>query len=491
MNKIKKIVSLALVVLLVFTGTLNVSAAEYGDYFESMIRFVSGMYYKGLTDEEGLKAALKGLFSNLDKYSAFYDKEETQALYSSLDGNFVGVGIALEKVDSGIKITRVYEGSPAEKAGLMEGDILSAVDGVSVMAKEAENVATEIRGKAGEAVRLTVKRGSTTREFSVVRDTVTINSFYFRLEGNVAYIRIEGFTLGISTQFIKAMEAVDKNNIKKIVLDLRGNPGGYVEEAVTVARRLMPPGVITTLDYKSEELEDKVYTSDITRPEYIVAVLVNEASASASEILAGALEDSGVGFLIGQNTYGKGVFQNIFSILTPEAYKKYSEKHGEKFVTEIQWLSYYGVFLEAEDILGTVKLTTGYYLTPKGRFIEGVGLKPQVVLPNPTNPNKVDLSVIDRLSLSEALKPNDYGAHVYGAERILKASGLLSTTPDKLFDESTTDAVKAFQEKSGLTVTGIIDKKTGDSLNKLLDQLRIKNDQQYAKALEILNWFSD
>lgn len=491
MNKLKRLASIILVALLIFTHSISVSAAEYGDYLESMIHFVSDMYYKGLTDEEGLKAAINGLFSNLDKYSAFYDKEEAEGFYNSLNGNFVGIGVALEKVDTGIKITRVYENSPADKAGVLEGDIITAIDGVSVLGKEAESVATEIRGLEGEPVLLTIMRGTSTQEFSVVRATVTLSAISYRIEDKVAYIRLENFSSGVSFQFAKIIEAVNKDNIRKIVLDLRDNTGGYVDEAVAIARMLLPPGVITTLDYKSEEIEDKVYSNQRTNPDYIVAVLVNENTASASEILAGALEDTGIGFLVGQETYGKGVFQSMFSILTPEAYKKYSELYGEKYVTELQWFSYYGVSIDSDDILGTVKLTTGYYLTPKGRIIDGEGLTPTVIIPNPSYPNKVDLSAVERLSTSEELKLNAYGADVYNAERILKAAGYYSSTPDKRFDAETTAAINAYQKDSGLKVTGIIDEKTRDSLNRTLSELREKNDQQYTKAIEILNWFSD
>jgi carboxyl-terminal processing protease len=491
MKKLKHIVSLTLVVLLLFSGTLHVSASEYGDYFDTMLRFVSDMYYKGLTDEEGLKAALKGLFSSLDKYSVFYDREETKALNSSLNGNFVGVGIALEKVDTGIKITKVYQDSPADKAGVLEGDIITAVDDVSVVGKDAETAAAAIRGNAGEPVKLTIKRGDTIKQFNIVRATVTVSSIHYRIEDNVAYIRIDSFTSGVGVQFARVMDTVDKHNIRKILLDLRNNPGGYVDEAVSVARRLMPQGIITTLDYKSEEIVDRVYTNPLKNPEYIVGVLVNEGSASASEILAGALEDSGIGFMVGQKTYGKGIFQSVFSILTPEAFQKYSEEYGEKYVTQIQWLSYHGVFPEDDDILGTVTITTGYYLTPKGRIIDGVGLKPHVTLPNPTAPNNVDLALLDLISSAEELKLDAYGADVYNAESILKAAGYFSSTPDRRFDEATSDALRAYQKQKGLSVTGVIDSRTRNSLNLTLIELRSKNDQQYAKALEILNWFRD
>lgn len=491
MNRFKGVISLALIIVFLFAGSMGASAQEYGPYFESMLQFVQEMYYKDLTDEEGLKAALKGMLAGLDKYSAFYDNHEMEAFNSSLNGNYVGIGAGLEKSDSHIKITKVYEGSPAEKAGILEGDLITAVNGVSVFDKDAETVATAIRGDAGTTVRITIIRENLTKEFSIVRGTVSINPVMSRIEGENAYIRIDSFGAGTAAKFNKAMDEVDKNSIRKIILDLRGNPGGYVDEATAVAEKLMPPGIITTLDYKSDVMTDQVYSSNETHPDYIVAVLVDEGSASASEILAGALEDAGNGFLIGQNTYGKGVFQNLFSVLTPEAYEKYNKLYGEKFVTEIQWLNYDGVFPKQDEILGTVKLTTGHYLTPKGRAIDSIGLKPAVALPNPTNPNNVDLSSINFLSNSEPITINIYDAEVYNIERVLKAAGYLTTTADKQFDTATQDAVKKYQANAKLPVTGTIDVNTRDQLNKTLLELRNKNDPQYTKAVEILNWFKN
>ena len=134
-------------------------------------------------------------------------------------------------------------------------------------------------------------------------------------------ISIDSFDKGTSREVNIAIEAINKAGIKKIILDLRGNPGGYVDEAVAVARKLIPEGIVTTLDYKSENYNDRVYRSYGNHPDYIIAVLVDENSASASEILAGALEDSGAGFLVGQTTFGKGSFSEYLFYSYPEAYK--------------------------------------------------------------------------------------------------------------------------------------------------------------------------
>lgn len=491
MNKLRIAVSVLLVLSFVISGSLGASAIEYGSYFDSMLQFMRGMYYKDIIDEEGLKAALKGMFSGLDKYSAFYDNKEAQAVNDSLNGNFVGIGVLMEKSDAYFKIVKVFDGSPAEKAGVQDGDVITAVDGKSMKNLALESVTSVVQGEEGTSVKLTVLRGNSEKVFTIVRGTVKENPVQLRIEGKTAYIRIDGFITGAGEKFREAMVQVKKNKIYNIILDLRGNTGGYVNEAVDVAKELIPPGVITTLDYKSEEIGDRVFTSEAKNPDYVVAILVDENTASASEILAGALEDAGNGIIIGQKTFGKGVFQSFFTILAPAAYEKYSMEYGDRLVTEVQWKSYYDITPEPDEILGTVKLTTGYYLTPKGRVIDGIGLVPVVKVPNRAFPNDVDLSKVGSVNNTATMTIDLYSSEVYNAESVLKAAGYLSAAPDRKYDVATVDAVKKYQQKVKLPVTGLIDAATRNEINKTLNELRRKNDLQYTKACEILSWFSN
>lgn len=491
MKKFKRLISLVLVICFIYTAAPLANAREYDSYLGSMLEFMTDMYYEGFTDEEGLMAALRGMFSGLDDYSGFYDKDEMAAWYTSLENNYVGIGAVLENNTEGIKIVEVYKESPAEKAGLFQGDIITTVDGVNIVGKDSTTVATMIRGEAGTTVKLTIRRGNTTLNFSIVRAIVIRKSVYHRIEGKIGYIRIYSFNDGTYNEFRQAMDEIDKSNISKIIVDLRGNPGGYVDEAVNIANELLPKGIITTLDYKSEVFSDHVYYSDGNHPKYIVATLVDENTASASEILAGALEDSGYGFLVGQETFGKGVFQNMFSILTPEAYNKYSELYDDEYVSQIQWSSYYGVSPKEDEILGAVKITTGHYLTPKGRYIQGKGLEPSVIIDNPTNPNGIVLSGISPIKGTGSITLKAYNDEVYSAEEILVAAGYLKATADRLYDENTFEAVKKYQVDMKLPSTGIIDGKTREKLNETLYEIRKNNDKQYTKAVELLNWFRD
>ena len=357
--------------MLYFSASPVAYAREYGSYLEAMLGFMTEMYYEGFTEEEALTAALKGMFSQLDDYSGFYDKEETKIYIDDLNNTYQGIGASLESSDTGIRVVEVFEDSPAEKSGLRPGDIITAVDGKSVVGMDAASAATLIRGESGTEVRLTIIRDGYQTDLSIIRGSVTNKSVSYRIEGRIGYISIDSFDKGTSREVNIAIEAINKAGIKKIILDLRGNPGGYVDEAVAVARKLIPEGIVTTLDYKSENYNDRVYRSYGNHPDYIIAVLVDENSASASEILAGALEDSGAGFLVGQTTFGKGVFQNIFSILTPEAYNKYNKIYGTNYVTDIEWMTYHGVFPEDDEIVGSVNSQQGITLPPEAGPLMG------------------------------------------------------------------------------------------------------------------------
>lgn len=485
----KKAAALLILCCVLLTSVVPVMGMDYGDYLNSAMEFMQDMYYMDMDDEEALKAALKGMFGGLDPYSGFYDNQETQQLNDSLNGNFFGIGATLEKCPEGVRIVKVINGSPAEKAGLHDGDIILAVNGVSTYGKEAETVATQIRGEEGTPVRLTIRRGSATMDFTIRRGLVVINPVLWRIEGDVAYIYIESFNSNTANKFNEAMNEIDRRGVTKILLDLRDNPGGYVDAAVAVTRRLVPEGLITRLDFKSERLADQDYYSDLKDSPYMVVVLVNENTASAAEILAGAVQDAGNGVLVGQKTYGKGVVQNMFYVLTPEAYAKYSKLYGVKYISEIEWLVYHGVFLSKDEILGSIKVTTGHYLTRNGRAINGVGLTPNVEAAARDLPNGIDLTQISRLTNTVTLTLNAYEDSVYQAEQILRAAGYFEGVPDKRMDAETQNAVKKFQSSGNLPVSGNIDAKTRDELNALLDALRIQYDPQYVKGMEILKLF--
>lgn len=490
MRRIRIIGIILIACTMFFSSGTSSMALDYGNYLNSAVEFMQDMYYQDMTDVEAFKAALRGMFGALDPYSGFYDDEETKQLNTSLEGNFVGIGATLEANDEGVIILKIYGESPAEKAGLCEGDIILGVDGKPTVGMEADSVASKIRGDEGTKVTLTIKRQSNIFDIVIVRGLVVINPVEFRFENGIAYIHIDTFNSNTSEKFNEAMAAVRRMGITKIVLDLRDNPGGFVDQAVAVARNLVPEGLITKLDFKSERLTDTSYSSTLKGSPYLVAVLTDENTASASEILAGALQDAGNGILVGKNTYGKGVVQNIFNVITPDAYAKYHEKYGIGYITDIEWMVYNGVYPTADELLGTIKITTGKYLTRNGREIQGIGLKPDIEVEDRNNPNGVDIATITDLANTAILKLNSYDNNVYQAEKILRAAGYYTGNPDRLLDKDTETAVRSYQAAQKLPVTGVIDDVTREKMNKTLDDLRTKNDPQYTEALELLNSLS-
>ena len=216
-------------------------------------------------------------------------------------------------------------------------------------------------------------------------------------------------------------------------------------------------------------------------------MLVNGNSASASEILASALQDSGDGFLVGTKTYGKGVFQNLYPILNPSAYEKYKKLYGENIVNGYDWMNKYRVQVYQSDIIGWAKITTGHYLTRNGRMIDGTGLTPDFQVEDYQLIAGIDVNSINPLESSDVIGLNGVGNDVYSCERILKIKGYDIDTPDNILDAKTNDALKKYQAEKGLNVTGVLDSATRSKLNDDLNTLRITIDRPFAKAIELLN----
>lgn len=315
-------------------------------------------YLKKLIDETYLhdvkkkdlnEGIYKGYVEGLgDQYSAYYDKKETKELTESLDGSFSGIGAVMtQDASSGvITITQVYDDSPAKKAGIKTGDILYRVEEKTVTGKDLDKVVSWIKGKKGTKVNLTLLRGTNSDKLKVTatRDVINVETVKYKvLENQIGYISISEFDSVTGAQFAKALKQLQKKNIEGLVVDLRNNPGGSLSTVCDILDSILPKGLIVYTKDKNGKKEE--YTSDEKhRLNLPMSVLVNGQSASASEIFAGAVQDYGKAEIIGTQTYGKGVVQNLFDL-----------KDGT-----------------------CVKLTTSEYFTPKGRNIDGKGITPDV-----------------------------------------------------------------------------------------------------------------
>ena len=312
-------------------------------------KLIDETYLHDVKEKDLNEGIYKGYIEGLgDQYSAYYDKKETKELTESLDGSFSGIGAVMtQDASSGvITITRVYDDSPAKKAGIKAGDVLYRVEEKTVTGKDLDKVVSWIKGKKGTKVNLTLLRGTNSDKIKVTatRDVINVETVKYKvLENQIGYISISEFDSVTGDQFAKALKQLQKKNIKGLVVDLRNNPGGSLSTVCDILDSILPKGLIVYTKDKNGKKEE--YTSDEKhRLNLPMSVLVNGQSASASEIFAGAVQDYGKAEIVGTQTYGKGVVQNLFDL-----------KDGT-----------------------CVKLTTSEYFTPKGRNIDGKGITPDV-----------------------------------------------------------------------------------------------------------------
>lgn len=306
--------------------------------------------YLGDVDEDALKEGLyKGYLEALgDPYSEYYDAEETAKFNENMSGEFSGIGVIMSQDQKSglITMVQIYKDSPAMKAGLKERDILFKVDGKDVSGRKLDEVVSDIKGKKGTKVELTVLRGEEREKVTttVVRDTIEVQTVeYEMMEDQIAYLAISEFDIVTYEQYKAALQDLEKQGMKGLVIDLRGNPGGSLDIVCEMLDLILPKGLLVyTEDKKGEKQE---YTSDADY-EYDVpmTVLINGSSASASEIFAGAVQDYERAEIVGTTSYGKGVVQSVYAL-----------KDGT-----------------------CVKLTVAEYFTPKGRSINEKGITPDV-----------------------------------------------------------------------------------------------------------------
>lgn len=463
-------------------------AVENADYLKAVIEMIKEKHKGEVTDRQLIEGALQGMFDAMDPYTTYFSPEEADAFFGSVNGNYEGIGISIEKVGEYVVVVQVFPSSPAERAGILPGDRIVEIDGINMVGKALEDIRSAIIGETGTSVTVGVLRNTqeTVLHLEAVRGTIDYNPVSYDIRGDIGYIRIETFNANTASNFIKALMHMDQKKITKIVLDLRDNPGGLVDQAVAVARSLVPEGLITKLDFQSEQDTDVEYYSYLKQTKYKLAVLVNEMTASASEILAGAIQDTGSGILIGVTTYGKAKVQQTIPLLTPEAFRKYSDQLGVTIVNAYDLIYGYGVIPLEHEIIGWAKITTGEYTTPKGRMIDQKGILPDIRIANPSQEALMSISGIRKLTAVKNLYMNVEALDVYNAEKILALLGYDVDAPDMVFDLKTFKALKQFRMDRGITGSSALDIATQEALNRVLEQKVMELDPQYAKAVEML-----
>ena len=345
----------------------DVDLGEIGEVYDKIVN-----EYYGTVDEDKLaEAAISGMLSILDKNTTYLNEADTTSFNNRMQGEYYGIGVEVFTADnSGILVMSVLKNSPAEAAGILEGDFIIAVDGESLIGKKATYF-NSIISNSKNSVKLTIERNKKNIDISLTPEKIIIESvssnIFYRDSKKVGYIKIDIFATNTASQFIAMLNKLEENGIDSLIIDVRNNAGGYLSNVATILELFMNNG--TTL-YKIETKESTTARKDITddKREYPVVVLVNGSSASASEILAACFKENKGSDIVGTKTYGKGTVQEQISVLDNSM----------------------------------AKITTKKWLTPNGNWIDGVGVEPTIkvelnsnYLNNPTynNDNQLETAI--------------------------------------------------------------------------------------------------
>jgi len=312
-------------------------------------------YYIEEVDEKKLvEGAVAGIAAAVgDPYTVYLNEKEFEDFKVQTEGSYAGIGVvvSVDPSDNLITVVAPFEDTPGEKAGILPGDKIIKVNGKEVYGENLEEAVSMMKGPKGTDVTITIMRDKQTepKEITITRDIIVLQTIKHKIVAdNIGYIRITMFDEKTDKDFESALNELLKQNIKGLIIDVRDNPGGLLSEVVKIADRLLPKGIIVYTEdrYKNRDTE----YSDSNEIRLPIVVLVNGGSASASEILAGAIQDYGKGTLIGTKTFGKGLVQNLFPLA---------------------------------DGKSAVKVTISKYYTPKGRCIQGEGIEPDIVVELP------------------------------------------------------------------------------------------------------------
>jgi carboxyl-terminal processing protease len=361
------------------TGSDDKEIYQYLKTFSDVIEIVKKNYVEEVKDKDVVYAAIKGILESLDAHSSFMPPEMYKEMQSETKGEFGGIGIEITIKDGFPTVITPIEDTPAHKAGLKSGDHIIKIDGKLTKNMSLIDVVKMIRGAKGKPVILTVVREGFTspKDYRVVRDVIVVKSVKYRmLEDDYGYIRIAQFQERTARDLDNALKELVKSNkskpMKGVLLDLRNDPGGLLEQAVEVSDRFIEEGLIVYIEGRKKD--DKVMKFNARKnDDYLgpLVVLVNEGSASASEIVAGALQDHKRAIVVGAKTFGKGSVQTVFPLGDGSA----------------------------------VRLTTAKYFTPKGRSIQAEGITPDIIVDNNIVRGKEKITPIKEKDLSKHIEP--------------------------------------------------------------------------------------
>jgi len=452
-----------------FVGSINAFAeyemSEEYNVFEQVAGYISTYYIddkltdydimlRGISellkdDDEKLIELLKSTLSALDPYSEFFTAEEYQGFVNNINKTFYGIGVSIVQKGDYVVIEGFTAGSGAQAAGIMTGDKISKVNGESMKGKTTNDIRNAVAGELGTEVEVSVLRNDKEYTYKVIRGKVTEDTVsYTKLSDDVAYISIIDMSNHTADEFADALKSADNDKITNIILDLRDNVGGYLDCATDIGEMIIPEGIIVDTKYR-QPFMNKTYYSSLKETKYKFNVLVNEYTASAAEILAGAIQDSGIGKLVGEKTFGKGVIQQTFPL-----------SNGAVF-----------------------KLTVGHYLTRNGHAINEIGLSPDEHVTNVTEP--IDTGKYTPFTYKTKWHPGADDDNITAAKERLYLLRYYNGEINNNFDEGLVNAVKKFQEENNLYSYGVLDITTQTKIENEFAKLEVLSDKQLDMAYKM------
>lgn len=403
----------------------------FGEVFER----VRAQYVDEKTDKELIEFALNGMLSSLDPHSSYLNNEGFEDMKVQTRGSFGGLGIEVTMENGLVKVVSPIDDTPAYKAGVKAGDLITHLDGKPVLGLTLNDAVDKMRGKVGTPIEITVRREGSAEplKISITRDVIKIKSVRSSVYDNIGYIRITTFNAQTGPGLKKAVEDLQKEKGKDLlgfVIDLRNNPGGLLDQAIMVADDFLEKGEIVSTRGRNDEdtRRDNATPGDMAKGLPIV-VLINGGSASASEIVAGALQDHRRAVLIGTKSFGKGSVQTIVPLPGDNA----------------------------------IRLTTARYYTPSGRSIQAKGIEPDIVVPQ---------SKIENLEKSD----------LYLSEADLK--GALANPNDK--DDKSVPVIKPEEESKAPALDKDENAKDGEKKPVSVDHPELADDYQLARGIDLL-----
>ncbi|WP_284643323.1 S41 family peptidase [Paenibacillus silviterrae] len=416
-------------------------------------QLIESKFLSEVDHEKVMTGAINGMLSALDDpFTVYMDQKEAQQFDENITSSFQGIGAEVSSEDGKVVIVAPIKGSPAEKAGLHANDVILSVNGEKLDGLTLNQAIMKIRGPKGTQAKIEIARSGVPEpiEVIVVRDDIDVETVHAEmLQGNIGKIEIRQFSSNTSKRFAEELKLLEGKGMKGLIIDVRNDPGGLLSSVVEIVEPFVPKGK-SIVQIENRKGEKEATPSNGTGKPYPVSVLINKGSASASEILAGALKDSAGGKLIGENTFGKGTVQVTFE-----------KEMGDG---------------------SNIKMTVYKWLTPSGTWIHKKGIAPDLPVEQPA------FFKVAPLTKKATLKQDMNSEEVKNLQIMLQGLGLNPDRTDGYFSEKTAQAVKSFQRMHSLPVNGEVDVETANKLEKaIVGEIRDpKNDLQLKAAVQYM-----